>query len=228
MFRPRSLIWLALIGGIGYLVWRWRQNQVAALPAPATPAPLSLTRDTATPPTTANASADAPSSGPRRIATRVHRGAPPAMPLPPLPTVKGNETEEPPAPPTEPPAVVEQTLAPISAEEAVAAPAEPEPPAAHEQTLAPISAEEIGVADEAPAPGETLGAAAEQTPVGLVNINTAELQALIDLPGIGRALATRIIAYREQNGPFDTVDRLIDVQGIGSNNINEFRHLVTV
>jgi competence protein ComEA len=202
MFRPRSLIWLALIGGIGYVIWRWRQNQVAALPALATPAPPSPTRDMAALSTTANASADAQPSGPRRIVTRVHRGAPPAMPLPSALAVKVNEPEEPPPPPTEPPAVVEQTLAPITAEEVLAA-------------------------DEEPAPAATLGSA-QEAPAGQVNINTAELQALIDLPGIGRALATRIIAYREQNGPFDTVDQLIDVQGIGSNNINEFRHLVTV
>jgi competence protein ComEA len=138
------------------------------------------------------------------------------MPLaaPVAPVAPTKDAEEPPAAPTEPPAIVEQTLAPISAEEAVAEPAEHEPPAAHEQTIAPVSAEEISVAEEAPA--------------SLVNVNTAELQALIDLPGIGPALAARIIAYREQHGNFATVEQLVDVQGIGPNNMNEFRHLITV
>ena len=209
MFRPRRLIWLAVIGGIGYLAWRWRQSQAAARPMSATPPPS--TRETAAPSTTA----DAPPSGPRRIATRVHRGAPPSISIPTPPAAPAKAAEEPPAAPTEPPAVAEQTLAPLSAEEALGAPTEHEPPAAHEQTLAPLSAE------------EALGAA-EETPAETVNINTAELQTLIDLPGIGRALATRIIAYREQNGPFATIDQLVDVQGIGTNNINEFRHLITV
>ncbi|NTV61969.1 MAG: hypothetical protein HGA65_00330 [Oscillochloris sp.] len=58
-------------------------------------------------------------------------------------------------------------------------------------------------------------------------MNTADLQTLIDLPGIGPALAARIIAYRDEKGPFATVDSLVDVQGIGPNNINEFRSLIT-
>jgi competence protein ComEA len=139
------------------------------------------------------------------------------MPLAPAPTAPAppaNAAEEPPAALSEPPAVVEQTLAPISAEEALGEPAEHEPQAAHEQTLAPVAAEEISDVEAAPA--------------SLVNVNTAELQALIDLPGIGPALAARIITYREQNGDFATVEQLVDVQGIGPNNMNEFRHLITV
>ena len=47
------------------------------------------------------------------------------------------------------------------------------------------------------------------------------------LPSIGEVIATRIIAYREQNGPFRSVDDLIHVQGISDETIDEFRHLVT-
>jgi competence protein ComEA len=75
---------------------------------------------------------------------------------------------------------------------------------------------------------EPASAASPATAPGLVNVNTADLQALIDLPGIGPALARRIIAYREANGSFTSVDQLIDIQGIGTRNIDEFRHLVTV
>jgi competence protein ComEA len=212
MFRPRWLLLVALLGTIGYLAWRWRQGAAATVsPPPAPPAPTP-----APAPVPAGEAAPTP-SGPRRITTRVHRGAPPAAPL--RPALAAPRTpEEPPPPPSEPPATHEQTLAPLSAEEAVAAPAEPEPPATHEQTLAPLSAEEAVAAP--------LGAAAE--PSEPVNINTAGSQALIDLPGIGPALAARIIAHREQHGPFATIDELVDIPGIGPTSINEFRHLVTV
>lgn len=219
MFRPRKLIWLAVIGGIGYLAWRWRQDQVADLAIPATPPPPAPARNLFVPP----APASPPPSGPRRIATRVHRGAPPTIPVPAAPVAPTNPPapEEPPPALSDPPAVAEQTLAPISAEEAVAAPAEPEPLAEPEQTFAPVSPEEILASEED-------RRAADPTMAQVVNINTAELQVLVDLPGIGRSRATRIIAYREQHGPFTTIEQLAEVQGIGSDNINKFRHLITV
>ncbi|MCS6882160.1 MAG: helix-hairpin-helix domain-containing protein [Oscillochloridaceae bacterium] len=62
----------------------------------------------------------------------------------------------------------------------------------------------------------------------LVNINTADYESLVALPGIGPALAQRIIAYREEHGPFTSVEQLQEVQGIGPRNLDEFRHLITV
>ncbi|WP_420808798.1 ComEA family DNA-binding protein [Candidatus Oscillochloris fontis] len=61
-----------------------------------------------------------------------------------------------------------------------------------------------------------------------MNINTADLQTLIDLPGINESLARRIIAHREEKGPFASVDQLTDISGIGHKNINIFRDLITV
>ena len=49
----------------------------------------------------------------------------------------------------------------------------------------------------------------------LVNINTADVMALDTLPGIGPTTAQRIVDYRVKNGPFDSVDALRDVSGIG-------------
>lgn len=56
------------------------------------------------------------------------------------------------------------------------------------------------------------GAAQES---GLVNLNTADAAGLATLPGIGPALADRIITYRETHGPFGTVADLDAVSGIG-------------
>ncbi|MFF2369046.1 ComEA family DNA-binding protein [Agromyces sp. NPDC058110] len=50
---------------------------------------------------------------------------------------------------------------------------------------------------------------------GLVHLNTAGVAELDTLPRIGPALAQRILDYREANGPFTSVDQLMDVTGIG-------------
>ena len=49
----------------------------------------------------------------------------------------------------------------------------------------------------------------------LVNINTADLETLQTLPMIGPARAQKIIAYREENGPFTSLSDLMKVSGIG-------------
>ena len=51
---------------------------------------------------------------------------------------------------------------------------------------------------------------------GLVNINTANAAQLTQLPGIGPAIAQKIIDYRTANGPFTSVDDLTKVPGIGA------------
>jgi competence protein ComEA len=60
-----------------------------------------------------------------------------------------------------------------------------------------------------------------------ININTATAEELESLPAVGEVIAARIVAYREQNGPFRSVDDLIHVQGISDRTIDEFRDLVT-
>ena len=52
-------------------------------------------------------------------------------------------------------------------------------------------------------------------PSGVVNINTASSEELQLLPRVGPSLAGRIIAFRETNGPFRTVDEILAVKGIG-------------
>ena len=62
---------------------------------------------------------------------------------------------------------------------------------------------------------------------GLINLNTANAAELDTLPGVGEVTAGRIIAYREANGPFRSIDDLVHVQGISMKTINTLRDLVT-
>lgn len=64
-------------------------------------------------------------------------------------------------------------------------------------------------------------------PQARININTATADEFEALPGIGEVIAARIIAYREENGPFRTVDDLIHIEGISDRTIDEIRDLVT-
>ncbi|HET8958476.1 MAG TPA: ComEA family DNA-binding protein [Microcella sp.] len=80
----------------------------------------------------------------------------------------------------------------------------------------------------APGPGAPGSGAASPGATGLVNINVADATALETLPGVGPALAARIIAWRDENGPFRSVDELLAVSGIGEKTLDGFRELVTV
>ncbi|MBR4546037.1 MAG: helix-hairpin-helix domain-containing protein [Oscillibacter sp.] len=62
---------------------------------------------------------------------------------------------------------------------------------------------------------------------GLVNINTADLSALCALPGIGEALAGRVIAYREEHGAFERPEDIMNVSGIGQGKFAALRGLIT-
>jgi competence protein ComEA len=61
-----------------------------------------------------------------------------------------------------------------------------------------------------------------------INVNTASAAELESLPGIGEVLAQRIIDHRTENGPFATVDDLVDVSGIGDAILEQIRDDVTV
>jgi competence protein ComEA len=62
----------------------------------------------------------------------------------------------------------------------------------------------------------------------LVNINTATLAELDTLPGIGPAIAQRIIDYRTVEGPFQAVEELESVSGISARMVTELQTLITV
>jgi len=72
------------------------------------------------------------------------------------------------------------------------------------------------------------GAAPGATSGGLVNINLATLAELDTLPGIGPALAQRIVDYRTAHGGFRSIDELRKVEGIGDAKFAEIKDRVTV
>ena len=82
------------------------------------------------------------------------------------------------------------------------------------------------------APTTAATAAAETVPEETVsfpvNINTADADTLTALPGIGRVLAERIVAYRRQNGSFRAIEEITKVEGIGEKKAEAILDLITV
>jgi competence protein ComEA len=62
----------------------------------------------------------------------------------------------------------------------------------------------------------------------LVNLNTATTADLEKLPGIGPAMAARIVEYRQKNGTFKKAEELMNIQGIGEKVFLKLKPLVTV
>lgn len=79
-----------------------------------------------------------------------------------------------------------------------------------------------------PLVGEVPAAVPGVNAEGLVNLNTADATTLETLPRVGPAMAARIIAWREANGGFGSVDDLRSVTGIGERTFAELQPLVTV
>jgi competence protein ComEA len=88
----------------------------------------------------------------------------------------------------------------------------------------PPAAEGSGSATPSGISGATPGAAA----TGPLNLNTATLDQLDGLPGIGPVLAAAILAERDRRGAFTSVNELRDVRGIGEQRFADLRDLVAV
>ena len=70
--------------------------------------------------------------------------------------------------------------------------------------------------------------AAKPAPTGKVNINTASVEQLSTLPGVGPALAQRIVEYRTKSGSFKNVQELMNVRGVGEKSFAKMeQHLTT-
>jgi competence protein ComEA len=88
----------------------------------------------------------------------------------------------------------------------------------------------IGEAD-APPPvtgGTSAPSSSEGVPGGKVNINTATLEELDTLPGIGPALAEGIMEFREANGPFKSIEEITLVSGIGQVTFEKMKDRISV
>jgi competence protein ComEA len=77
-------------------------------------------------------------------------------------------------------------------------------------------------------PEDDPDSSAPEDPSGKININSATAAELDSLSGIGPAKAQAIVDYRDQNGPFQTVDDLLNVPGIGPKILESIRDQITV
>lgn len=77
-------------------------------------------------------------------------------------------------------------------------------------------------------PRETEPPETEPAIVFPIHLNTAGETELMALPGIGPVLAGRILDYRRENGPFETVEELMNVSGIGEKRLEAVWDLVTI
>ncbi len=78
------------------------------------------------------------------------------------------------------------------------------------------------------APGSSSGASAPAAAAGPLNLNTATLEQLDGLDGVGPATARKILQYREQHGGYGRVEELGQITGIGPKRLAAFREQVTV
>ena len=86
----------------------------------------------------------------------------------------------------------------------------------------PAAAPEVRVARAAPAPASRPGRAVRFP----LDLNTARLADLMELPGIGEKLAQRMVEYRKTSGGFRSVEDLRKVKGIGEKRMERLRPLV--
>jgi len=88
----------------------------------------------------------------------------------------------------------------------------------------PVFAPAVVSAQQQPAAQAPEKAAASTT----VNLNTATADQLDSLPGVGPAMAARILEYRQKNGGFKKIEELMNIKGIGEKNFLKLKPLVTV
>jgi competence protein ComEA len=69
---------------------------------------------------------------------------------------------------------------------------------------------------------------ASTTAAAPLNLNAASVSDLETLPGVGPAIASRIVEYRQKNGGFKKIEDLMNVRGIGERSFLQLKPLVTV
>jgi competence protein ComEA len=75
---------------------------------------------------------------------------------------------------------------------------------------------------------ETSDGTAEEEADDRVNINTADKEALMTLPGIGESKAETIIQYRDEHGSFDSIEKLMEIPGIKEGVYNKVKNQIKV
>ena len=88
--------------------------------------------------------------------------------------------------------------------------------------VAPVAAQ------QKPAAPKSSAAKNAPTASAPLNINTATSAQLETLPGLGKAVAERIVEYRDKNGNFKKVEDLMNVKGIGEKSFLKLKPLITV
>jgi competence protein ComEA len=111
----------------------------------------------------------------------------------------------------------------------------PEVPPTAPPTLTPVPTVTVGPGTPSPTPADTptsppvpTTSRTQAASGAKININTATLAELDQLPRIGPAIAQRIIDYRTTNGPFGRIEDIMNVRGIGPATFDQIKDLITV
>ena len=86
----------------------------------------------------------------------------------------------------------------------------------------------VGIAGLSPATVSAAEPPSAKVSVETIHLNQATAEQLQDLPGVGPALSERIISYRDQHGPFSSVDQLVAVKGVGQAKLASFKDRLSV
>lgn len=92
----------------------------------------------------------------------------------------------------------------------------------------PMLGSSISTGSSAPSAPPTAARSDRPTSAEVVNLNTATVQQLDALPGVGPVTAAAIVAWRDANGKFTSIDQLAEVDGIGPARLEKLRPLVRV
>jgi len=86
----------------------------------------------------------------------------------------------------------------------------------------------VGSAGLTPATVTAAESPAAKVSIVTIHLNQATAEQLQTLPGVGPALSERIVLYRDEHGPFTSVDQLAEVNGIGQAKLAMLRDQLTV